>query len=65
MDDVLKQSVISLLEEAKANIAAGKDTEAIEKIDAALSELKTENAETKSKEPEKPPLPGEGSNGPE
>lgn len=43
MDNVLKQSIIDLLEEAKANIAAGKDTEAIEKIDAALSELKTEN----------------------
>lgn len=65
MDEKVKESVLALLEDAKVNIAAGKNTEAIEKIDAAISELQTKDLQTLSTDPDKPPLPGEGSNGPE
>lgn len=79
MNEVLKQSIIDLLEAAKAHIEAGEHNLAVEKIDGALNGLANEGVDTadagigapaqpdgdddKGKNP--PPLPGTGSNGPE
>ena len=70
MNNVLKQSIIDLLEAAKAHIKAGETSEATEKIDAVVASLENEGAEPASADPEgeegkpkDPPLPGQGTNG--
>lgn len=70
MNDVTKQSLLDLLEAAKAHIEAGEHSEAVEKIDAAIATVENEGVDTTSEEPEgeggkpkDPPLPGTGSNG--
>ena len=71
MNEQLKQSIIELLEAAKAHIAAGETASATEKIDAALAAVENEGVEQTSAEPgapednptTPPPLPGQGSNG--
>ena len=64
MNDELKQSIIELLVEAKANIEAGDTAVAIEKIDAAIAVVENEGAEpTAEDDPRDPPLPGQGTNG--
>lgn len=70
MNDVLKQSIIDLLVEAKAHIEAGETAAAVEKIDAAISEVENEGVEptagdegNTNPDPENPPLPGQGNNG--
>lgn len=71
MNEVLKQSIIDLLEAAKAHIEAGEHNLAVEKIDEALNELANEGVDPASAgEGEgdggkiKDPLPGTGTNGP-
>lgn len=70
MNEILKQSIIDLLEAAKAHIEAGETAAAIEKIEAAVATIENEGVESASEEPgtpgndpENPPLPGTGSNG--
>lgn len=68
MNDLLKQSIIDLLEAAKAHIEAGENNLAVEKIDEALNELANEGAAPAGEDEGgkvKDPLPGTGSNGPE
>ena len=69
MNEVKKQSIIDLLEAAKAHIEAGETAAAIEKIEAAKAEVENEGVEQTAADPEddktKDPLPGTGSNGPE
>ena len=64
MNEVTKQSLLDLLEAAKAHIEAGEHSEAVEKIDAAIAVVENEGAEpTAEDDPENPPLPGTGNNG--
>lgn len=64
MNDVTKQSLLDLLEAAKAHIESGEHSEAVEKIDAAIAVVENEGAEpTAEDDPKDPPLPGTGSNG--
>ena len=70
MNDNLKQSIIELLEAAKAHIEAGETAAAIEKIEAAKAEVENEGVEQTAADPEgeegkpkDPPLPGQGTNG--
>ena len=80
MNEVLKQSIIDLLEAAKAHIEAGEHNLAVEKIDGALNGLANEGVDTADADtgaPAQPdggedgdggkikdPLPGTGTNGP-
>lgn len=64
MNEVTKQSVLNLLLSAKAHIEAGENSEAVEKIDAAIANIENEGVEPSGEDPENPPLPGEGANGP-
>lgn len=65
MNKLKKQTIIELLEAAKAHVEAGETAAAIEKIDAAKADVENECVETTSEEDgeENPPLPGTGSNG--
>lgn len=76
MNEVKKQSIIDLLEAAKAHIEAGETAAAIEKIEAAKAEVENEGVETANDapsdaggqggeegKPKDPPLPGQGTNG--
>ena len=70
MNEVTKQSLLDLLAAAKAHIEAGENSEAVEKIEAAVATIENEGVEPASEEPEtpgndpeNPPLPGTGSNG--
>ena len=76
MNEVTKQSLLDLLAAAKAHIEAGEHSEATEKIDAAIATIENEGVETANdapsdaggqggdgKDPERPPLPGQGTNG--
>ena len=64
MNDELKQSIIDLLEAAKAHIGTGEYSDAAEKIDAAIAEIENEGVEAANEdEPKDPPLPGQGTNG--
>ena len=70
MNQIFKQSIIDLLEAAKAHIEAGETAAAIEKIEAAKAGVENEGVDTTSADPEgeegkpkDPPLPGQGTNG--
>lgn len=64
MNETLKQSVLDLLAQAKEHIEAGETALAVEKIDAAIAVVENEGVEPSGEDPENPPLPGEGANGP-
>ena len=71
MNQTLKQSVLELLEAAKAHIEAGEQAEAVEKIEAAVATIENEGVETANNTTSSPgdnpttppPLPGTGNNG--
>ena len=75
MNQTLKQSLLDLLEAAKAHIEAGEQADAVEKIEAAVATIENEGVETANDalsdaggqdeegKPKDPPLPGQGSNG--
>ena len=75
MNEVKKQSIIDLLEAAKAHIETGETAAAIEKIEAAKALVENEGVETANDapsdaggqyeegKPKDPPLPGQGTNG--
>lgn len=73
MNELKKQTIIDLLDAAKAHLEAGETAAAIEKIEAAKAEVENEGVEPASEEdgeetdeegkPKDPPLPGQGTNG--
>ena len=64
MNELKKQEVLELLAAAKAHIEAWEQSEAVEKIDEAIAEIENDCVEPTGEDPENPPLPGEGANGP-
>ena len=65
MNEVTKLIILSLLESAKRRIETGEQSEAVKRIDVAMLVVENEGiAIADDKLDEKPPLPGEGSNGP-
>ena len=76
MNEVTKQSLLDLLAASKAHIEAGEQSEAVEKIEAAVATIENEGVETANDapsdagvqgdeegKPKDPPLPGQGTNG--